>query len=954
MKEDQKRYFIKPDIFSFLKKKETVPEPEDELMHYGTPRHSGRYPWGSGDNPYQHSSEFMSQVNDFRKQGYSDTEIAKLMNMSTGEFRARVTISKEQITNENRIQAKKLKDEGYTNEKIGEMLGVSEGTVRNLLKEQTPSKRTSTQEMALYLKDQVDAKGMIDVGAGVEKELGISDVALTSAITKLQDEEGYELHTIKVEQMTNPGKYTTIKVLATPGTTKGDVYRRSSDIQTVTPYDEFAKIAEEKHPGFARTKYGMYVPQSISSDRIQIRYAEEGGKDKDGVIEIRRGAEDLSLGKSNYAQVRIAVDGTHYLKGMAMYSDDLPDGVDVIFNTNKSTGTPMKKVLKELKDDPDNPFGAAIKPEEKGGQRFYFDDDGNEHLSSINIVNAEGDWGEWSKTLSSQFLSKQNLPLVKKQLEQSYVNKLDEYNDIMLLENPVIKQKMLYSFADDCDASAVHLKAVSLPRQASHVILPITDMDPTEVYAPKYENGESVVLIRYPHGGTFEIPKLKVNNNQETARNLLGNATDAIGINAKVAEQLSGADFDGDTVMVIPVSNGGIGTKVNVSAPLEALKEFDTNDYAVPESSPLYLVDAEHGFHKQTEMGKVSNLITDMTLLGATPDEIARAVKHSMVVIDAEKHHLDWRQSAVDNGIPELKTKYQGGPNKGASTLISKASSDFRINERKVQYTDKNDPNVKNGINIVTGEKVYRDTGATYHKSIKDENGKVIGYKEEATLKKTKTTKMAATNDAFTLVSEAATPVEQAYATYANQLKALANTARKEMMATVPTPYSKSAKETYRKEVDALEFKLNEALKNAPRERQAQLSANAIYKIKLQDNPGMSDDDKKKIKSQALAEQRVRYGAKRTQIEITDAEWEAIQAGAISTQRLKDIMDHTDMDKLKERAMPKNNKTEISSFKMNRIQMMSNNGYSIEDIANAVGLSAATVSKYLSPNRKEG
>ena len=42
----------------------------------------------------------------------------------------------------------------------------------------------------------------------------------------------------------------------------------------------------------------------------------------------------------------------------------------------------------------------------------------------------------------------------------------------------------------------------------------------------------------------------------------------------------------------------------------------------------------------QTEMGKISNLITDMTLKGATQDELARAVRHSMVVIDAEKHMI--------------------------------------------------------------------------------------------------------------------------------------------------------------------------------------------------------------------------------------------------------------------------------------------------------------------------
>ena len=102
-------------------------------------------------------------------------------------------------------------------------------------------------------------------------------------------------------------------------------------------------------------------PTSIDSKRISICYGDEGGLNKDGVIEIRRGVPDLDLGNSHYAQVRILVDGTHYLKGMAMYSDDIPDGVDIVFNTNKKSGTDKMNVLKPIKDDPENPFGALIK-----------------------------------------------------------------------------------------------------------------------------------------------------------------------------------------------------------------------------------------------------------------------------------------------------------------------------------------------------------------------------------------------------------------------------------------------------------------------------------------------------------------------------------------------------------------------------------------------------------------
>lgn len=67
------------------------------------------------------------------------------------------------------------------------------------------------------------------------------------------------------------------------------------------------------------------------------------------------------------------------------------------------------------------------------------------------------------------------------------------------------------------------------------------------MYAPNYKDGETVALIRYPHGGTFEIPILTVNNKQAEGKRVLGNTpADAIGINSKVAGRLSGADFDGD------------------------------------------------------------------------------------------------------------------------------------------------------------------------------------------------------------------------------------------------------------------------------------------------------------------------------------------------------------------------------------------------------------------------
>ena len=185
-----------------------------------------------------------------------------------------------------------------------------------------------------------------------------------------------------------------MKVLGPPGTEKKNIFEDLSNIK---------QVGNNYTDDNGHTWKTLEPPANLSSSRIKIKYNEEGGKDKDGVIEIRRGLDDLNLGNSQYAQVRIAVDGTHYLKGMAMYSDDMPEGVDVVFNTNKPKGTPMlgpkdNTVLKPLKNDPDNPFGALIKENKydkdgnllrASGQYHYIGKDGKEHLSPINKVKEE-------------------------------------------------------------------------------------------------------------------------------------------------------------------------------------------------------------------------------------------------------------------------------------------------------------------------------------------------------------------------------------------------------------------------------------------------------------------------------------------------------------------------------------------------------------------------------------
>lgn len=133
---------------------------------------------------------------------------------------------------------------------------------------------------------------------------------------------------------------------------------------------------------------------SISSSRIMIRYAEDGGGEKDNVIEIRPGVEDLSLGDRAYACVRILVDKTHYLKGMAIYAtkpDLIPLDIDIVFNTSKSKASLPSPFYSCIRGSSSSPFDKECK------QWTYQDDEGNTHISPLNIVNDNHDWDKWAQ-----------------------------------------------------------------------------------------------------------------------------------------------------------------------------------------------------------------------------------------------------------------------------------------------------------------------------------------------------------------------------------------------------------------------------------------------------------------------------------------------------------------------------------------------------------------------------
>lgn len=919
------------------------PPIEDVMIHYGVSvmdgapgRGSGRYPWGSGENPNQRTDTFLSRYREYAGQGLTEKEIAEKMGTTTTKLRVQLSYAKSQKRMQMVDQAKTLRKEGKSLNEIAEIMSFdNDSSVRSLLNENAETRMRQSTATADKLRELIQDKGFLEVGLGVEQELGVSRTKLDQALYMLEL-EGYNIYNRRIPQATNPAQKTTLKVLTPPGTKYSEIYD-ASKIHSVGDYAISYDDGETFHKPFE-------FPSSMDSKRLMINYAEDGGLQKDGVIELRRGVKDLDLGDSKYAQVRILVDGTHYLKGMAVYADDLPDGVDVRFNTNKTKDVPMMDVLKKVKRDKDgnvdrdNPFGSLIK--EKGGQSYYLDDKGKEHLSLINKRAEEGDWGEWADKLPSQFLAKQPIALINRQLKIAIEDKQAEFDEIRSLTNPTVKRKLLEDFADGCDKNAVTLQAAALPRQKYQVILPLNSISENEIYAPNFNDGETVALIRYPHGGLFEIPILKVNTKNTEGKRVIGtNPKDAVGINSKVAERLSGADFDGDTVMVIPF---GKGYKIASQPELEGLKGFDPKvEYKIPagDTKTKRMTDA----NTQKQMGVVSNLIMDMTLAGASTEELARAVRHSMVVIDAKKHDLDYKRSESDNGIAELKRKYQGHfdengqYHEGSATLITRAKSEISVPKRQGSGV----------IDPETGKKTYKTADDLYYETsrVNKKTGEVITKQKMRTQQ---STKMAETDDAYTLVSYRRTKAELAYAEYANKLKSLANEARKEMKATGTLKYIPEAKKAYEPEVTRLQSALALANSNKPRERQAQVLANARIKEKIEADPDLANDKKmlKKVSQQAIVAARQQVGAKRHPITISDKEWEAIQAGAISDNVLSQILDSADIDNLRQRATPRAN-NELSNGKIALIKARAASGYTNAQIAESLGISASTVSKYL-------
>lgn len=998
-------------------------DPETILEHEGVKRKSGRYEWGSGEVPYQHEPWFKKGVVPVDKKGFynryrtlktygmSDKEIAEDINkelfngekdyrgndkFNTTKLRQWVTIGKEQQNAENVSTAIRLRNERQMSlQAIADKMGTNESTIRSWLEPGRLERMNSTRAVANTLVEAVDNKKYLDIGKSTELQLNISKEKLDAAVEMLSF-EGYKVSMLKAKQVGRGGQFTWTPVLTKDDVSFREINEHLGDIKPLTEfYSNDGKKILKKEP-----------PRSVDSKRIEIIYAEDGGAAKDGVIELRPNVPDISLGADQYAQVRIAVDGTHYLKGMAVYNDNLPKGIDIRFNTNKHKDVPAlgndpdNTVLKKFKKnedgsfkDPDLPFGANTKENE------HYEENGKEVQSCINKVNTDEDWEKWSRNLPSQFLSKQDPKTAKQQLGIAYDLKENEFEKLMALENPTVKKKLLADFADECDSDATHLKAAPFPGQSTHVLLPCTSLKKGEIYAPNFKQGEEVILVRFPHESISQIPRLKVNNRNKEAKTYFENAAHAVGVNSETAAQMSGADFDGDTVMVIPVR----GQKLRSRDPFEKLKGYDPSE-SYPAYKGMKRVGEGDGFKKGLEMGKISNLITDMTVAGAPEEEVVRAIKHSMCVIDAEKHNLNWRGSYEDNRIAELKEKYQGGKNKGASTIISQSTSPNNIHRRKeIQDTSKMTPSELKRWK--EGEHIYRDTEEKYlkptfsytdkdgHKKTtsdvkymtaeqkqqyyedrkqydkdrkeylrelaKDPNAKPkytvpkrdngVKYHEEYMTQEV--SKMSTTKDANELISGNNAVIEHVYADHANRLKALALKARAESRATPNLVRDPVAAKEYDVEVKSLKAKLNAAQLNAARERQANRIAEQTVKAKKQaakeNGEVLTKDQTKKIETKALNDARKLVAPeKKVVIEITPREWDAIQKGAVSNSMLVQLMEKAKPEQIRQYATPKKERA-INKNQLARAKRLIKAGNTQAEVAEMLGISPTTLTKYI-------
>ena len=93
------------------------------IAHYGVKRRSGRYPWGSGERPYQSSSDFLARVEQLQSEGMTEKDLMDYFNITSTDLRRQIRVAKHERRELEAARAKSLRDDGLSLDAIAKKMG---------------------------------------------------------------------------------------------------------------------------------------------------------------------------------------------------------------------------------------------------------------------------------------------------------------------------------------------------------------------------------------------------------------------------------------------------------------------------------------------------------------------------------------------------------------------------------------------------------------------------------------------------------------------------------------------------------------------------------------------------------------------------------------------------------------------------------------------------------------
>ena len=96
---------------------------EEYLLHYGMPRRSGRYPWGSGKESYQRTGDFLARIDELKSKGMSEKDIATAFGLTTTQMRIQQSWAKAERRSVEVERAQALREKGLSLDQIAKEMG---------------------------------------------------------------------------------------------------------------------------------------------------------------------------------------------------------------------------------------------------------------------------------------------------------------------------------------------------------------------------------------------------------------------------------------------------------------------------------------------------------------------------------------------------------------------------------------------------------------------------------------------------------------------------------------------------------------------------------------------------------------------------------------------------------------------------------------------------------------